>query len=168
MPLCWILWCFQCTSESVQQTWETEKGGKRKKKKNDQRYKMVSSQKIKQLTFQVENNLSNMISVTAWKMSREQVIAVFCKMTIGRHSVKSDLKRTEKKHFFTQHNSIMEFLPQDMVERNKMAPKGTVYTEALLLWNTWICMIQMQPLCQEASHLWSEKDRRAFRWRITF
>lgn len=63
-------------------------------------------------------------------MSREQVIAVFCKMTTGRHSVKSDLKQTEKKHFFTQHNSIMEFLPQNMVETNKMAPKGMVYTEA--------------------------------------
>lgn len=32
--------------------------------KNDQMYKMVSSQEIKQLTFQVENNLRNMISVT--------------------------------------------------------------------------------------------------------
>lgn len=32
--------------------------------RNDQRYKMVSSQEIKQLTFQVENNLRNMISVT--------------------------------------------------------------------------------------------------------
>ena len=43
-------------------------------------------------------------------MNRERVIAVFCKMTTSRHSVKSGLKQTEKKHFFIQHNSIVDIL----------------------------------------------------------